>query len=315
MRLRYLFVLGITGLMLAGCGGQEEPEPSGEQTAITQTKEAGRVASMVLPRTEELTGFEKVSSDRLFDPAGLHDYIGDDADVFANYGVKEAASADFGSTDADLQFSIDVYRFGSAYQAFGMYAFERIPEYAFVDVGTQGYLAQGSLVFFKTDYLIRISGYVESPKNDSAAVYLGMVTANRIEGDAVFPAAVRLLPDEGRIENTERYFPAMFLNHEFFSPAYTCEYHVGDSISTLFLIPRGSPAEIIQYVDVLKAWGNKAFEDQEGELRLFFCDDDKNGRVIMSSKGGRLAGVVNTPDRDLGMELLHKLWDNLEPQE
>ena len=315
MTLRYVHVVFAALLLLAGCGGQEEPEPSSEQTAIEETEEPGRVASKVLPRTEELTGFEKVSSDRLFDPAGLHDYIGDDADVFANYGVKAAASADYGSTAADLQFSIDVYRFGNAYQAFGMYAFERIPEYTFVDVGTQGYLAQGSLVFFKAEFFVRISGYVESAKNDSAAVYLGTVTANRIEGDAVFPAAVRLLPDDGKIENTERYLPSMFLNHEFFSPTYTCEYRVGDSISTLFLIPKGSPAEIIQYSEVLKAWGNKVFEDQERGLQLFFCDDDKNGRVIMSSKGGRVAGVVNTPDRDLGMELLHKLWDNLKPPE
>ncbi|MFH1893074.1 MAG: DUF6599 family protein [Candidatus Zixiibacteriota bacterium] len=312
MNIRYIILVNLIFVLVTGCGEQSDTESSGQQGAAKSSPKQVVSATAILPRTEELAGFEKVSDDRVFDAYGTLDYVGEDSLLFADYRVVAAASADYIATEADLQFAVDVFRFPGYSEAFGIYAHDRTPELKFVNVGTQGYIADGSLSFFRGDYYVKVSGYAASEDNDSAAVYLGMAAANRIDQKSVYPAAILLMPEEGKIINSEEYFPSKFLDHDFFSPAYACRYHLGDSVSTLVFMPRGSTAELLQYKEILTNRGNKVIEEQQGELRLYFCDDDRHGRVIMSSRAGRLAGVINTPDRILGMELLMKLWNNVD---
>jgi len=315
MKIRYIILVNLIFVVMAGCGEQSETESSGQQGTVESSSKQVVSVTSVLPRTEELAGFEKVSDDRVFDAYETLDYVGEDSVLFAGYKVTAAASADYIATEADLQFTVNVYRFPGYSEAFGIYAHDRTPDFEFADIGTQGYLSDGSLSFFSGEYYVKVSGYAASKDNDSAAVYLGRASANRIDQKSVYPAAILLMPEDGKIANSEKYFPSKFLEHDFFSAAYTCQYHLGDSVSTLVLIPRGSTAEILQYKEILTNRGNKVFEDQRDDLRIYFCDDDRHGRVIMSSKPGRLAGVINTPDRILGMELLTKLWDNIDAQQ
>lgn len=313
MTFRQICATGLILTMLLGCGekADQETTTTDKPASVSESDDlAGRV-SYVLPRTEELNGFEKASSDRLFDPEGLGDYLGEDASAFVEYGVSRAVVADYKSVPGEHQYVIDVYMFGSVSDAFGMYARLRSPDVTILDVGAQGFIEGGSLVFFKGDFLLKATAYTQSAEEDSALVYLAIVASNRIDSEAAFPEAIELFPAENKLDFTEAYYPSKFLDYDFFSPTYTCDYKLADSVSTLFFIPRGSPAEVIQYTQILTQRGNKVFEGQEGELTLYFCDDDRKGRVIVSTRGGRLAGVVNTPDRDHGLQLLRSLWDNV----
>ncbi len=318
MGFRYLVITAAILLIMGGCGKRDgsETEPSGESGHSGAADDLTGKISSVLPRTEELTGYEKVSDDLMIDPDELPDYLGTEAETFANYGVKKAGAADYMSADGELRFVIDVYFFDNVSNAFGIYAHGRSPNEHFVEVGTEGYIAAGSLFFFKGGFYVRVTGYIESPESDSGAAFLGRVTANRIPGEPVFPAAIRILPDESKLKKTERYYPSMFLDYDFFSPAYTAEYSFDDSVVTLVFIPRGSEAELIQYNQALIARGNKVFEDTDGAMQYYFCDDDIHGRVVTTARGGRLAAVVGVP-RDAGpaMTLLIKLWENVEAAE
>ncbi len=309
MKLRY-FAVALT--LLIGCGGNDK---TNDKPEITQDRGDGRMSAETaakLPRTEEMTGFEKASSDQVFEKDNLRDYIGIEADTLFRFGVIGAAAADYRSTDSELQFSVDIYRFIDQSHAFGAYALNRTPDLTFADVGTQGYFDAGRFVFCDSVYLVRVTGYSSSDASDSAALYLGRAVDRRIGGETGFPVAVSLMPDTGKIENTERYFPSDFLDVKCFSPAYTCDYDLGDSVSMLAFIPSGSTAELEQYKQFVSNSGNTVREAKIADIAVYFYDDERYGKVIMTSRAGRLVGLVHTPDRDRGLALILKLWDNID---
>lgn len=312
MKSRHLIIANMILILIASCGGKSEDGKSDQTAASKETSANATDVASILPRSEELAGFDKFSDERTLVSEELLDYLGDDSTLYANYDAIAAATADYRDTTRNLQFAIDVYQFPGYSEAFGIYAHYRDTSYTFLDIGTQGFLNDGRLLFFCGDYFVKVTAYANTAEDDSTAIYLGKITANRMKQKAVYPAAVLLMPDSAKIANSAQYIPSNLLDHEFFSPAYTCLYHVVDSISTLVFIPRGSTAELLQYKQILINRGNTVVEDQQGDLRLYFCDDDRFGRVIMSSRAGRLAGVINTPDRPNGMELLMRLWKNVD---
>ena len=309
MKLRY-FAVALT--LLIGCG---ETDRTKDKLEITQDRGDDRVLAEVaakLPRTEEMAGFEKASSDQVFEKDGFRDYIGVEADTLFRFGVIGAAAADYRSIDSELQFSIDIFRFMDQSHAFGAYALNRTPDLTFVDVGTQGYFDAGRFIFCDSAYLVRVTGYFSSDASDSAALYLGRAVERRIGGETGFPVAVSLMPDTGKIENTEHYYPSGLLDVKCFSPAYTCDYDLGDSISMLVFIPSGSTAELEQYKEFVSHSGNVVREARIADIVVYFYDDERYGKVIMTSRAGRLVGLVHTPDRDRGLALILKLWDNID---
>jgi len=300
---------------MSGCGEGQKEEKSETATPAEELKtepSPQETASEILPRTEELTGFEQVASPDLIAQSDLADFIGADITLFKRFGVLGAASADYVSVETSQQFTVDTYLFPSIAEAFGIYAELGAPEGNYVSVGAEGFFDSESLVFFKDRYMVRVAGYESTGIDDSVLTLLGRTTALQIEGENSFPAAIEVMPDSGRIEHSCRFYPDSFMGDDFFSPTYTCDYELLDSVSTLFFAPRGSEAEIIQYTHELELQGKAIYRGTENDLELYFFDDDTYGRVIMSAGVGRTAGVLNTPDRDHGMEVLNKLWNNVE---
>ncbi len=311
MKLRYL---AIAFIFLAGCGGTDKTNDK-PQTEIAPKQDNNRLLTEIaakLPRTEEVTGFEKVSEDRLFDKDGLRDYFNSETDTLLKYGILGAGAADYKSTDSELQFSVDVLKFINQSRAFGAYALNRRPDMVFVDVGVQGYFDGGRLVFYDSVYQVRISGYSSTDASDSAALYLAKAVDRRIGGKSGFPVAITLMPDSAKIRNSEKYYPSGLLGVKFFSPAYTCDYDLGDSTTMLVFIPSGSPAELEQYKEFVTHSGNNIREARIADIVVYFYDDDRYGQVILTSRRGRLIGLVHPPDRETGLGLILRLWDNID---
>lgn len=313
MRLLIPVLIAVLTALIFGCGGAEDNQPAETRTPVTEADQKpshAELAADVLPRTEELAGFEQVGTAELISKSEMHDFVGPDSPVFERFGVLGAASADYMAMETSQQFVVDVYIFPSISEAFGIYSELSSNNSEFVAVGAEGFIDSGSLVFFKERFLARVTGYEETGTSDTALVRLGQTTALQIEGENAFPAAIEVMPSDNRIEHSCRYNPDSFMGYDFFSPVYTCDYRLGDSVSTLFFAPQGTEAEIILYTNGLKERGNTVVEGTAEDLKLYFTDDDSYGRIIMSAKIGRIAGVLNTPDRPQGMELLMKLWDN-----
>ncbi len=313
MRVLIAIMITVLAALMFGCGGAEDNQPAETRTPVTEADQKpshAELAADVLPRTEELAGFERVGTAELISRSEMPDFTGPDSPVFERFGVLGAASADYVALQTNQQFVVDVYIFPALSEAFGIFAELSSDDLEFISVGAEGFIDSGALVFFKERFLARVTGYEETGASDTALVRIGRTTALQIEGGNALPAAIGVMPSDGRIEHSCRYYPGSFMGYDFFSPVYTCDYRLGDSTSTLFLAPQGTEAEIILYTNRLKERGNKVVEGAAENLKVYFADDDSYGRVIMSTKIGRIAGVLNTPDRPQGMELLMKLWDN-----
>jgi hypothetical protein len=298
----------LISLIALSCGeksGSDKQSESQEQLA-SRSSEGNIDISTFLP-SAELPGFKVTLSPRTVETFQVREMAGEITELLMRYGLEGAAAAKYLSEVGGAEFAVSLYSFADVRAAFGAYAEIRKLEFAYRDIGSQGFLHGGALLFFKDRFVARVAP-VGIANDNSGAEQLGRMLSERIPGDTDFPAAVRLFPDDGRVRNSERYLPSGFLDYDFFSPTYTCLYHLGDSISTLFLTPRGATAEIIQYTELITNRGGKVVADSAMGVRVFFVDDDTRGRVIMISKGGRLAGVINTPDGPLGMALLDKLW-------
>jgi hypothetical protein len=299
-----------------GCGKSDDKSALKESPAHEkhEPSEAKETMSLI-PRTEELVGYEKTSSNRIIEADQLEDFLGSEFDLFRKYHVQHAVTADFRATDSDLQYSLEVMKFEHGSYAFGAYSMLRHPDLDFLPIGTQGFIDGSSLTFYSSDYVIRVRGYQRSAESDSGAVTLARVVEKKLGDSPGLPMAIQLMPEDGRVENTEKYIPSRFLDVKFFSPAYTCEYELPDTTMTLFFIPRGATAEIHQYEEFLSARSGRVVKATMDDILIFMCDDDRFGRVIMTSRSGRLAGVLRTPNRDIGLGLLKKLWDRVAEYE
>ncbi|MCK7536154.1 MAG: hypothetical protein MZV63_36785 [Marinilabiliales bacterium] len=85
--------------------------------------------------------------------------------------------------------------------AFGIYASERSPSFRFMNLGSQGYIVDGAINFFKGDYYVKIRTYSNKSKTLHSEESLAARIAIMLNGNAEMPAELSLFPDEGKIQN------------------------------------------------------------------------------------------------------------------
>lgn len=166
----------------------------------------------------EIKGYELSVNSDSYTSENLFEAIDGAAEVFLQYKFKELKIAEYSSTKNKI--TVEVYEFATLDDAFGIYAAERMPDYKFIDIETEGYITNESLNFFKGKYYFKI--YSENKDiSEEELIKFANSLSNNIKCENKYPLILKAFPEKYILKRQENYYPSNFMGYSFFKNVFT----------------------------------------------------------------------------------------------
>jgi len=231
-----------------------------------------------------LEGFKKSTNYPVYQPENLWDFINGAADTYLALGFVDLHVAEYKKGKETIK--LEIYKHSDHTMAFGIYASERSSSYRFINLGSQGYIVDGAINFFKGNYYVKIQTYSKKPKTLKAEESLATRVAGMLQGETEIPALLMQFPDLGKKINEETYINESVLGHQFLSKAFKASYLSGTDEFSIFLMRLNSAEETFRTVEAYLTYAGVEFV-QSDEGRVVF-NDGYNGTIFLSWKEDRI---------------------------
>jgi hypothetical protein len=240
----------------------------------------------------EIPGWTITRDEKIYNSENLWDLIDGAADAFFLYGFIDLHLAEYRDTSG-IEVRVEIYRHSSPNNTFGIYALERKPDYHFIPIGIQGYAEAGVLNFLVGEYYIKLSSHRTDVPVSRALELIARNIDRHLLGSREWPSELRLLPDEGKIPNSEGYVSEGYLGYSILRSAFTAQYGKTSPFE-LFIIEKGNDAEAAKLLnDFLGAIKGRIISKQNG---IHHIDEQNLGRLTVVSKGKYVGGLVRCGD-------------------
>ena len=143
-----------------------------------RSKSSAAPASL-FPESGEVSGWTKSGEARTFDAKGLWEYVDGDAERYIQAGVSKTLTSDYRYQDK-VDAVADIYQMSAPAGAQKIFSAESSTDSQPVQVGDEGRLFKGSLVFRRGSYLVRLTAYEESPEVSKGLVDLARGIESRL---------------------------------------------------------------------------------------------------------------------------------------
>ncbi len=232
----------------------------------------------------DLKGYKKTTDYPVYLPDNLWDYINGAADIYLAYSFIDLHVAEYKKGKNVIK--LEIYRQADHTMAFGIYSTERSPSFHFTNLGSQGYIADGAINFFKGNYYVKIRTYSKNENTLKSEESLAFKVADMLAGASEMPSALSLFPEAGKKINEETYINESVLGHKFLNKAYKASYESGNDIFSIFIIENNTPEEAQKSLEAyLTATGTESVDSGTGRYML---KDGYNGTIFLSWKGNRI---------------------------
>ena len=255
-----------------------------------------------------LKGYKKTTNYPVFGPENLWDFINGAADTYLAYGFVDLHVAEYKKGKNVIK--LEIYRQSDNTMAFGIYSTERSPSFRFMNLGSQGYIADGAINFFKGNYYVKIRTYSKSEKTLQSAESLALKVSNMLGGDSKMPSVLSKFPETGKKLNEETYINESVLGHKFLNKAYKAIYEVGSDNFSIFIMEKNSPEETVKSVDdYLAATGMDPVGAGSGRYML---KDGYNGTIFLAWKENIIVIIsgLSKDQTDIADQILRKFLNN-----
>jgi hypothetical protein len=232
----------------------------------------------------ELQGFKIMTDYPVYQPENLWDFIDGAADTYLSYKFIDLHVAEYKKGRNIIK--LEIYRHADHTNAFGIYSSERSPSFNFINLGSQGYVADGSINFFKGNYYVKIRTYSKKEKILQSARALAGRVEQTLEGNNSMPAPLSLFPPEGRQVNEETFINESVLGHNFLSMAYRASFKVGPDNFSIYIIEGNSPGEVKKIVNTYVA--STGIDPVESGEDKYVLKDGYNGTIFLAAKNDRI---------------------------
>lgn len=236
----------------------------------------------------QLSGYKKITDYPVFTPDNLWNFINGAADNYLAYGFVDLHVAEYKKGKNVIK--LEVYRHKNNTMAFGIYSSERSPSFRFVTLGSQGYIADGSINFFKGNYYVKIRTYSKKEKVLQAAQSLARQVADMLTGEAAMPDAITRFPSEGKKPNEETYINESVLGHNFLADAFRANYEAGNQFFSIYIFDKSNAGEALSTVnEYLKATKMDQADEASGKVLL---NDGYNETIFLAWKDNRIVAIT-----------------------
>src|SRR5450759_406966 len=235
-------------------------------------------------RMPDLKGYKKSINYPVFLPENLWDFINGAADTYLSYGFVDLHVVEYKKGKDVIK--LEIYKQTDNTMAFGIYSTERSPSFRFLNLGSQGYITDGAINFFKGNYYVKIRTYSKNANTLKSAESLSVKIANMLTGGSEMPSALSLFPESGKKINEETYINESVLGHKFLNQAFKATYESGNDIFSVFIMQKNSPEEARKSVgDYLTSTGA---EPVDSEIGRYMLKDGYNGTIFLAWKDNRI---------------------------
>lgn len=256
------------------------------------TEAASRYTDLVPEEWRQTGPVEQFTSETLYEK------INGRAEQYRAFNVEglEFVGFDDGSRFVD----VFVYDMGTPAQAYGIYSVERNEGMPPVDLGREGYRVESSLFYVKGRYYVQVIASETGPDMERIAGDLAAGVAGLLEegSDALWGTTV--LPADGRIDGTMKYFVQDALNFSFLTNTYTARYEVNGKELKAFVSKQDSPeaaeAVLEGYLGFLGDYGT-VVSREESDAGTLLVGDSAGYYDVVFTHGRWVGGVVETTDR------------------
>ena len=279
-----LLVVTIIAVVLGlACGG--------EQPATNQTT-AGYLAA-----SYDAIGVGRSSPPRTFIGQNLWEYINGGAELYHTYGFIEVATADYRKGETEMV--VDLYRFDSTVNAFGLYSMLRPDDADLAKFGVEGHVSPSKIEFVKGDLLVRVIGFDESDETGLALINLADEINKQLPGGTTLPPAFGLFPSNNAIKGSTRYYAEAFLGQSFLARVYCQDYLLDTNRVTLFLCEGAGGVKLLEWSGLAEEMGalGSAPDGLSFDVgKAFIVDNSFYGQVVVGLRAGRMVGMVGYVD-------------------
>lgn len=271
------------------CGGDLFAEQRGHRGDLTGSQDS-------IPDFPEVSGWQTGDSVEVFTGGNLYNRIDGAADLFLTYSFEELRTSLYHRGDG-ASVVVELYRFRTPLDAFGMYSQERPSGGSFLKIGAQAYCEDQILNFVAGETYVKISSFGLRAEADTVLREFGRAVAAKVGGTTVLPNALKLFPLQGKKPNSERYASTDLLGYDCFHSGFTSEYRVGKREFQLLLI-QGADAEDCR--EMLARYF-RATHDPRKDMRegQYDVSDPHHGVITLCWRGKFIYGVLHLPDRKL----------------
>jgi hypothetical protein len=232
----------------------------------------------------DLKGFKKTNNYPVYLPENLWDYINGAADTYLAYGFVDLHVAEYKKGKNVIK--LEIYNLADNTMAFGIYSTERSPSFQFLKLGSQGYIADGAINFFKGKYYVKIRTYSKDVKILQSAKSLAFNVADILTGSSDMPPSLSLFPANGKKINEETYINESVLGHKFLNKAYKATYESGTDNFSIFIMEKNSQEESRKSVEAfLSTTGTETLDSDPGK---YMFKDGYNGTIFLAWKEKRI---------------------------
>jgi len=234
----------------------------------------------------ELKGYKKTANYPVYLPEKLWDYINGAADTYLAYGFVDLHVAEYKKGKNVIK--LEIYRQGNNTMAFGIYSTERSPSFRFINLGSQGYIADGAINFFKGNYYVKIRTYSKNESTLKSAESLAAKVSEMLTGGKEMPSALSLFPDAGKKVNEETYINESVLGHKFLNKAFKATYESGTDVFSIFIIENNTLEETRKTVESYLTGTGGGTEEVSSETGRYMLKDGYNGIIFLAWKENRI---------------------------
>jgi hypothetical protein len=228
----------------------------------------------------ELAGYKKTANYPVYTPQTLWDFINGAADTYLAYGFVDLHVAEYKKGKNVIK--LEIYRHSDNTLAFGIYSTERSPSFRFMNLGAQGYIADGAINFFKGNYYVKIRTFSKNEKTLQSTESLALKVSGMLEGDSKMPVILAQFPEIGKKQNEETYVNESVLGHKFLNKAYKAIYELGSDNFSIYIMENPSADDAKKQVETYLATAGIESVDSGGGK--YMLKDGYNGNIFLAWK-------------------------------
>jgi N-acetylmuramoyl-L-alanine amidase len=264
-----------------------------------------------------LTGWAQQGEVQRYRADNLYEYIDGAADLYLTYDFQELQVAEYHDTKS-ASVVIEIYRFNTADQAFGIYSQERPGQWEYLTMGAQGYQEGPMLNFISNNYYVKISGSDIPDTATSVIKLIAAKTAEQLGGNPGLPRELKCFPAADLRLFSEKFINRNFLGYQFLHSGFVADYGIADRTYKLFIIKGQDKKDCAGMVQELrKKSTGQIVPVAEGD---YLFTDPYLGTMLLTWRESYIWGVIGLQDvitRNLQSAALGKniqrLWQSSAP--